>query len=1150
MFDSHARSLINDLPEFEGLTGDEIARALSRTYLSIIRYRVNQSEADAEQLTAVQPFLRRVANVLTFHVLLDVERPIEDRRAAAFVAAEAIALLADYVALLAVAVADEDSTPDQSGERQTRIEASLLYLFSGYDACAAGVLQSSSPEAALNAALVDQARAWCFDRLERLCRLQLVPVIDSQYDFDLSSASELDAVELEEDTIARLFVELGTTASEFAAWLGGDENGLGAATNRITRVIESLTPLERDGMISGGPPVGHSYANVFHLSVLLKLCMPSLGERSLLQAVPSPPNDDPDRYRQYLQTRATGSETTQGRPVLWPSAFEYVKECIQGDKRHAVVSMPTGSGKSFIGELAVSQAVSDGWALYLAPTNALTEQIRGDLRTGLRDMETEVLAFVGDQEYSIFENDSVSMMDANSVAVMTPEKCALALRLSPEAFQNCHLVVFDECHLMGDTGSSRGPVAELVLSQLMLRAPDCRFLLMSAIIQNPDDLAGWLGEATGGTAGAVSIRWRPTRTLRAILGVDFNSFQEKATAAQEELEKLPSRRKNLSFSAQSALAAGLQGAWQTTDEPDYSVTTIDCEAALSVKRTKSYTGDGEWRYIFNADSWVNATAVTLARRFAERGIQTLVFTPASKHYPFSNGDRVGLSDAILRDRPTPPEIFEICRILAEYELGCDSHVFSLLDKGIAVHTALMLETEKIASEAMFRGRRVPIMFATGTLAQGLNLPAIAVVIAGSRIGDPRGQDPAVVQRRRFSQLLNAAGRAGRAGFANQGIVIAIPDNPVAFRDFQNVLDARDQADYLQQSDDSVTVESGLMQFMDAVCSSSLQADRASELELEVISLLAGGDTNQLGTRSVLQRTFAAYIRKRNGLSDITDANSAILDTMRTTFIEHTAAPEWLTIAAQRAGLSFFLTVAVMRAWGRVRPEINFNATEWSVQDWLDEFLRLAVHIPPGLLARHLTQVRMERMSPQFKEIGKQHPEHFHDRSLDWTPDVDWESAWQSSRPLLLAWMSGKPIAEIASLMTGIDLDSITPIRNEGKKPIAKALSLTGDTCSALSLIAGGFLAIAEQIFEGKVPMALASLPMCIKYGCDSPGTLGWFRFGIRLRRPAHLLASQFPPPDLNDEQLKEWVRDSRREWLKSDVDENKEFTAIKNFIKQ
>ena len=171
----------------------------------------------------------------------------------------------------------------------------------------------------------------------------------------------------------------------------------------------------------------------------------------------------------------------------------------------------------------------------------------------------------------------------------------------------------------------------------------------------------------------------------------------------------------------------------------------------------------------------------------------------------------------------------------------------------------MLETEKIGSETMFRRQSAPLMFATGTLAQGLNLPAVAVIIAGSRIGDPRGDDQRLVQRRRFSQLLNAAGRAGRAGFANQGLVVAIPDGPVAFRDFDNIRQVRQQVDYLQQSDDSVRVESGLDGFLDSVCENTLRSDQASDLELQIVSLLAGGDEKQLDPQPLLRRTFAAYL---------------------------------------------------------------------------------------------------------------------------------------------------------------------------------------------------------------------------------------------------------------------------------------------------
>ena len=811
-----------------------------------------------------------------------------------------------------------------------------------------------------------------------------------------------------------------------------------------------------------------------------------------------------------------------------------------------MVSMPTGSGKSFIGEIAVSQAIDDGWALYLAPTNALTEQIRGDLRKGLKELDTEIFAFIGDQEYSIFTTERVDEMPANSVAVMTPEKCALALRLSPEAFNNCRIVIFDECHLIGDTGSSRGPVAELVLTQLMLRAPDCRFLLMSAIVQNPDELAEWLEEATGGDSVPVTIRWRPTRTLRSVLGLDNKSIQKRA---KDEIKILNTRNEKIKrrrFKSKCALAVNLQGAWQSQEERDYAVTPIDCEAPLKLLRKKE---SEEWKYYWEGDSWVNKCAIALGEKLAEAGIQTLIFTPPNKHYPFSNGNKVNLSEQLIDSLQAANDFVEACEILAEYELGCESQVFSLIDDGVAVHTSLMLETEKIGSELMFRSQSVPIMFATGTLAQGLNLPAIAVIIAGSRIGDPRGQDLREMQRRKFSQLLNAAGRAGRAGFANQGIVVAIPDKPVAFDGVKSFTEARDQVDYLQQSDDSVRVESGLTAFLDSVCANTLRPDRASDVDLQVVSLLAGGDENQIGPEPVLNRTYAAYLRRRAGGDEVTAENADQLVQMGTKFIEDTGAPTWLTIAAQRAGLDFFLTLAISQAWARVRPELPEDVSQWSVPQWRDELLKLIVLIPPGILAKQLPISKLKNISEEFNKIEKDNSRFLYDRSLNWDPHENWVNAWSTAAAPLAAWMQGKSYIEISCIITGDSIEDISSDRTSGK-PILRVLSISHDSWSALSLIAGGLLAIAEQILEGDVPLALASLPMCIKYGCDSPETLAWFRFGVRLRRPSRLLSTKFPPPEIQtDDELRDWVRETRKGWLKADlIDEDPVLTATRIFI--
>jgi superfamily II DNA/RNA helicase len=1124
MFDPYARSLLVDVPELEGLTGDEMARALSRAYLALLHFRINREEA-TEDVIETQAYLRRLANALTFQVVFDDERPIEVRRAAAFATAEAIALVSDFVSL---AAAPEDVLESTLlAEHYTRVEAALFYLFARYDACAAGVLSLPGPDPAMLTRVDEAAAAWCISRIEDLCQLRTVSRAARSIQFTIRRASVLSAPELAQDTVARLFSELGRAVIQFSDWLTAGGNGFEQALQTIDSMLTALAPASETAF---GGHLGHDYARVYHLATLLRLVFPDLSQRAVCHVVPSPPGLDAEVYRSYLMSRARGTSGGPGRPVLWPSALEYVKTCLLGDYRHAVVSMPTGSGKSFIGELAASQALGLGWVLYLAPTNALAEQIRRDLSLAFKTLDTDILAFVGDQEYSVLRTDTVSQMRGNSVAVMTPEKCALALRLTPEVFANCALVVFDECHLIGETGSTRSATAELVISQLMLRAVHCRFVLMSAIIQNPQDLAGWLESATGLRASPVTIRWRPTRTLRAVLGVENNTFQLAATSAEKELRALPERRKRIGYTAKCVIAACLQGAWQSTDEVDYGVASIDCDAQLSVKRERRR---GEWHYEYNAESWVNATAVELAALLAKQGVQTMVFTPASKHYPFSNASKVILDPSVLEELPPQPPSNEIHKMLAEFELGSSSEVFDLLSRGVAVHTALMLEVEKIGSEAAFKNRSVPIMFATGTLAQGLNLPAIAVIIAGTRIGDPRGEEAEVVEQRKLSQLLNAAGRAGRAGFANQGVVITIPDQAFVFAEFQDLLEVRRETRFLQEADNAVAVGSGLNRFLDNVCNDLLRSDQASDTELEVISLLAGGDANQLDSHAVLQKTYAAYLRRRDNLAAPTTDNVRQLITIRDSFINETGAPEWLTVAAQRAGLDYFLTLAIFRAWSTVRQEWTADLAQWSVMEWLDEFLAVVKNIAPGLLSRHLEITKLARASTEFDRLVKKQTPYLYDRSIDWTARAEWERAWNTIRRPLDAWMHGETIVSIAAIITNTAVDEIPFARTQGK-PLPKTLSVAMDTWSSLSLITGGFLAVGEQLFnERQMPLALACLPMCIKYGCDSPGTLAWFRFGVRLRRASRVLATIFPPPPdaQTDEGLRNWVRQARRDWL-------------------
>jgi hypothetical protein len=308
------------------------------------------------------------------------------------------------------------------------------------------------------------------------------------------------------------------------------------------------------------------------------------------------------------------------------------------------------------------------------------------------------------------------------------------------------------------------------------------------------------------------------------------------------------------------------------------------------------------------------------------------------------------------------------------------------------------------------------------------------------------------------------------------------------------------------------------------------------LELQVVSILTGGDGNQLDPNSVLKRTYAAFRRRRDGLPDVTASDATFLSDMRQKFIAESGAPEWLTVAAQRSGLDFFLTHGIASAWGRIRKVLSAEMKDWTVSQWLDEFLRVAAIVPPGLLQRQFPASRLVKVSEAFKKLLKEKPEILRVRDRAWTPPAEWTASWNLAQPPLQLWMSGASIAEIAAYLVGKPVGEIPSERTQAK-PLPKALGVTGECWSSLALIAGGFLAVAEQIMNSNVPNALACLPMCIKYGFDSPGSLAWFRFGVRLRRPSRLLSMAFPVPLLaTDEEARRWVRAQRRLWLNGEAE--------------
>ncbi|MFC5939942.1 DEAD/DEAH box helicase [Micromonospora harpali] len=1074
MFNRGINALLAALPTIADLTVDEIRRILTTAWLETTGPRLGADQP----ATASAETLRRLATALELHAILPLQAEQLMVQACAFVAAEALTIAHD--------LADADETDEQGGtsngfrfwlfgsERTfERVEAALLYLIAGYDANAAltvsGIgaeeLGADSPEGPI--------ASWAVQRIVGLCRL--------------TPAAEVAAPTLDQQAHPtrilirhELWRRIGVHVADHLDWLmfrtGADPNA-GSALRALAERLEN-----RDQV----PARPAAHPDLYHLLLLLAAACDETGFRAL-RTVPPPPQDTGDRFAAYQRDRAAT------RPLLWPAAQEYAQATLPGPEAHAVVAVPTNSGKSSVAELAISQALCRGWVLYLAPTNALVGQIRRQVADVFG--RATVREFLGGAEYTQLIGESLGQIEDRQVLVMTPEKCSLALRQNPEAFQELALCVFDEAHLLGDR-ASRGVIAELVVAEILHRARQARLLLMSALIANPSELGAWLSRATGTPTVVINEPWRPTRTLRVIAGIDRDRGIAAANAAYQQLQALPPRRVQQKFNTPIALLAGLQGAWTSQAVNDYALVQTDIEVPVAVTR------DARW----DPAGYCTPATAAIVQRLGLRGDRILAFLPRSKHDSFH---AAGMTQfAVVPNDSTVEALLH----LAELELGAPSALRAHLRRGVAVHTSALLREEQRASEISFERGLAVAMYATGTMAQGLNLPATAVVIGGTEIGY---DNASTVQQRRDqtrAQLLNAIGRAGRAHVAPRSMAIVVPNKAFVLSSSADAQRAVRNAEFLQDEDASSELSSALDGLIHDVLSGALTAEDMTAAEHTAFSFLAFEDSEEDDTTQVVGKTWAVHrAGAQHHVSEITNA----ITVTGNAFIQSAGAPAWAAFAAHQSGIALPETATLYRY---LRAYLERTSAPSTITRWADLMLDFLEQLPPAQLRRILPPSPYGDASKLSKIFDTG------------TPRTD---AWSAYRAALHAWMNGEPIIAIAHHIHRKSVDGNA--KRGPQDPLPRAITVTGNAFRfGLSLIAGALTAIITlgQEHEPDGPWALPAeavralnlLPLAVRSGADTPEALAWIRAGVHTRVAAHLLDDLLPaPPGQSDDDLRRWA---------------------------
>ena len=380
------------------------------------------------------------------------------------------------------------------------------------------------------------------------------------------------------------------------------------------------------------------------------------------------------------------------------------------DGKGVLVAAPTGAGKTVVGEFAAFSALSRGKkCFYTTPIKALSNQ-----------KYFEFVERFGEDRVGLLTGDTNVNSDAD-VLVMTTEVLRNMLYANSSTLTNLGSVVMDEVHYLAD--KFRGAVWEEVLIHLM---ESVQVISLSATVSNAEEFGEWLGEVRGSTEVIVSeIRPIPLYQHVLIGNRLIDLFSEPGRVNPEilGLEREALRRQKAP-----------RGRRDRYDDSDNRLTRADIIDKLQRENLLPAI-----TFIFS-----RAGCDAAVKQCLQAGIK---LTSAEERLEI-------VTTAQRYTQNLAEEDLEV--------LGYRDWLLAL-ERGIAAHHAGLLPSFKGAVEDLFKRGLVKAVFATETLALGINMPARTVVL--EKLTKWNGEAHVSITPGEYTQL---TGRAGRRGIDIEG----------------------------------------------------------------------------------------------------------------------------------------------------------------------------------------------------------------------------------------------------------------------------------------------------------------------------------------------------------------------------------------------
>ncbi|ASN39443.1 RNA helicase [Arthrobacter sp. 7749] len=404
-----------------------------------------------------------------------------------------------------------------------------------------------------------------------------------------------------------------------------------------------------------------------------------------------------------------------------------------------LVAAPTGAGKTVVGEFAIFQALRSGKkAFYTTPIKALSNQKFSDL-----------VATYGPERVGLLTGDMTINGDAE-IVVMTTEVLRNMLYADSDTLDSLGYVVMDEVHYLAD--KFRGAVWEEVIIHLR---EDVQVISLSATVSNAEEFGGWLDAVRGDTRIIVSEH-RPIPLFQHVMAggrlldlfAEEVSFDQVAEAPEREIAVNPeltklAHRATAGSRSRGPRARGRRGgggSWAEKSEP-ISTRVSRPDMIMALDRAGLLPS---LVFIFSRNGCDGAVAQCV---------------------------RSGLA---LTTTAEATEIEQTIDHVASRLPEDDLEVLGFwpwregLMRGFAAHHAGLLPIFKEVVEDLFIRGLVKAVFATETLALGVNMPARSVVM--EKLEKFNGESHVAITAGEYTQL---TGRAGRRGIDVEGHAVVL-----------------------------------------------------------------------------------------------------------------------------------------------------------------------------------------------------------------------------------------------------------------------------------------------------------------------------------------------------------------------------------------